>query len=558
MTGDTFQAVVSGWALAMARVSTWGAVVILVAGVAERLIGGRSPRARSWLWRLAWVQLALLMLPASGRLVLPGSLRPPHGWDVELRNPAEPRSAASESAAPTLEGSAVPLATAAERNGAARRSDVATRRSFGREGWSAALFALWTAGATAGVVLLGRRRIGALRWIESARMSTDSWFATCAECWRSDLGRRCRSVGSRWLAGRLRIRVHPAVGSPRVAGLWRPTLLLPAAGPIPENEEAARAVFDHEWGHVVRGDLVWRWLRGWVRAVLFFHPLVAWADRRTTLAEEMACDRLALDAGGLSPGGYGRILVEWAEAERHAASNGRMDLAAAMSRQAAGLLERIHGLDPDRPGLSRRRLALVCFGVVTVGLLAWISIGGRRDIRQLDPRFPVLGFHVSRGSGHSYASSRETLEVFGMRLSRVQVTTREGATTFPEGLPSRVAGLLSRLGIQPDLRTSVASAGFSDGREGYAFFVRFRSGAKPAVHAPDGLRAELVDDAGHRVPLLEAELFRPASTDGEDVVRAWTLAPAPRTSGRFDLRLVLEDEDKEVALLRLGRIGGTP
>lgn len=563
MTGSVFQAVVSGWALAMVRVLVWGTLVLLAAGVADRAIGARAPRARSWVWRLAWIQLALLLVPGSGRLVLPEPLRPPQNWEVALPEPLPAAASTHPDLSTRAEGTVTISGTAfaglpgapGESGGESREPRRAAASPLSL--WPAGLFSVWLVWTLTGIALLSRRRTQALRWIDEARGTTDSEFTSWAERWREDLGIRCRTTWSRWMSRRLQIRVHPAVGSPRVAGLWQPTILLPGGGTIPENEESARAVLDHEWGHVARGDLVWRWVRGWCRAALFFHPLVAWADRRTTLAEEMACDRLAMDAGALSAAGYGRMLVRWAEAERLQTS-GAVGLAASMSRQAAGLLERLQGLAVSGGRLSRRRLVLLVLGLASVGLLGWVTTGGRRDIRQFDGRFPVLGFHVSRGQGHSLQMRRETLELFGLHLTRLQVVGHTGLTTFQPGLPSRVADVLSRLGLRPDLYTTESFASFSDGQDGYALFVRFRLGPSPDVESPDRLRAELVDEAGERVPLMNAGDLLNSLPGSEDVFRVWTLSPAPRTSGRFDLSLILQDEDKEVARLRLGRLGGTP
>lgn len=377
MLGDAFQAVVDAWASAMGRVAIAGTMVLLVAGWAERRIGARSPRARSWIWRFAWIQLVLLMVPGSGRLQLPESWRPPQDWDwvvpgrteVAARGVPRPSDRIGVTASSLgVPPSAIPGEDPLGEGGMPRPP----------ESWGAttAAFVVWLVLALGWVALLGWQRGTALRWIARSEPAKDPRLGAWIAEWKEELRRRIRSAGSRRMLDRLEVRVHPDVCSPRVAGVWRPTILLPTDGGVLGTEEAARAVLTHEWGHVVRGDLAWRWLRGWIRAALFFHPLVAWAERRTLVAEEMACDRMAMDGGKLSPAAFGKLLVRLAEAERSVARSRRMGLAAGMSRQAAGLLERMHGLASVEGRSSRRRLMMVGAWVVLMGVLGWVSLGG--------------------------------------------------------------------------------------------------------------------------------------------------------------------------------------
>ena len=85
-----------------------------------------------------------------------------------------------------------------------------------------------------------------------------------------------------------------AIQSPAVAGLFRPTVLLPAKFGEMLDEEALQHVLLHEAGHVKRRDLAWHWLSAMLVAVHWPNPLVWWAARLFRGDREAACDAAVL------------------------------------------------------------------------------------------------------------------------------------------------------------------------------------------------------------------------------------------------------------------------
>jgi hypothetical protein len=96
--------------------------------------------------------------------------------------------------------------------------------------------------------------------------------------------------------------------SPRVVGLFRPVIVLPAR--LVRGDAADRgAILSHELAHLRRRDL---WV-GAIQAVagiaLWWWPVVGWVGRRLGAAREAACDAWALARGPLPREQYARLLL---------------------------------------------------------------------------------------------------------------------------------------------------------------------------------------------------------------------------------------------------------
>lgn len=102
-----------------------------------------------------------------------------------------------------------------------------------------------------------------------------------------------RSVG---LRKPVRMRLHPALGSPAVTGLFRPTVYLPPDAAA-WNDDTLRMVLLHELGHLARRDL-WTALTARLACLVhWFNPLV-WILRKHLLAQcEYACDARVIASG---------------------------------------------------------------------------------------------------------------------------------------------------------------------------------------------------------------------------------------------------------------------
>src|SRR5258708_38616199 len=70
-------------------------------------------------------------------------------------------------------------------------------------------------------------------------------------------------------------------------------------------------ILAHELAHLRRGDLLWSWLPQAAHMLFYFHPMVWLAHRELYVAQEMACDELALQASDASLHDYGDLLLRF-------------------------------------------------------------------------------------------------------------------------------------------------------------------------------------------------------------------------------------------------------
>lgn len=109
----------------------------------------------------------------------------------------------------------------------------------------------------------------------------------------------------------VRLRIHPQLKSPVVAGLIRPTIYLPEAS-RQWPPQTLRMALLHELGHIQRRDL-WMAVIAQITCILhWFNPAVWWM-RRTFLTQcEYACDAHLLKSGA-DPKTYAHALCDVAQ-----------------------------------------------------------------------------------------------------------------------------------------------------------------------------------------------------------------------------------------------------
>jgi len=219
---------------------------------------------------------------------------------------------------------------------------------------------------------------------------------------------------------------------------------------------------------------------------------------------------------------------------------------------------------------KRRRATLL--GCVILALLlpaGLITCFHAPGIQQIDPRYRVLGFKVSRGRNHSLAIQGEVCSFAGLRLSHVrEQTSRSRASARPEsgawasaawnsdrtvpgaGTPSLVGGWLRRLGVQAQMDSHAYTSAVSSPEESCAIIVRFDH--DPLCTGYEAIEACLVDEQGEEISLTpDRSEFPPGS--GE-YVKFWVIRPAPLTRAKFRLLLRQAAEGKDIAVLRLGKL----
>jgi beta-lactamase regulating signal transducer with metallopeptidase domain/uncharacterized GH25 family protein len=125
-----------------------------------------------------------------------------------------------------------------------------------------------------------------------------------------DLGELKRLVGVR---RSIRLLVSPAVSSPAVHGLVRPSVLLPPDFVESVSPAQIRFVLLHELAHVGRGDLWVATFQRIVQMIYFFNPAVWIANWLIDQQREYARDDVALSAGGVSRRESGEAFVRIVE-----------------------------------------------------------------------------------------------------------------------------------------------------------------------------------------------------------------------------------------------------
>jgi len=246
-----------------------------------------SPAIRCTLWWLLAAQL-LVGLLASTSVRLPLLSSTPHATFVAASTGQQiTTSLSNQPMAPSV--SVAPPDSAA--------TTIEQSKTIGPLHWQRLLLALWAAGLFVQLLLVARQwQRARIVLRESVPLRDDTLQALCAQ--------QAHALG---LRGCPQLRMSSAIASPQVAGLYRPTVLLPASQLL-TTEESAMALA-HELAHLRRGDLWLVWVPAIAQRLFFFYPLVAWAMREYALNREAACDAQVLQQYRGAPQTYGRLLL---------------------------------------------------------------------------------------------------------------------------------------------------------------------------------------------------------------------------------------------------------
>ena len=93
----------------------------------------------------------------------------------------------------------------------------------------------------------------------------------------------------------------------------RSTLVLPSSWLRSGTVSSLKLALAHELAHYGRRDLHWNRFVYFIRSLLFFHPFVWLATRRYAMAQEIACDEIALRQTKSAPSEYAGILLRLVE-----------------------------------------------------------------------------------------------------------------------------------------------------------------------------------------------------------------------------------------------------
>ena len=286
---------VDAWSDAIVRASWQGAIVIALAWLVTRAFPKLPPAWRCWLWRGACAKILVSLLWA-GAVAIPLLPAPivtqPTPAIVQPEPPGPP--------GPTLPAIAVAQMPASNAPGVTI---------------SVLLLALWCAGVLGSVIQLVRGHARAMALRRRGVEIPDVCIVDACE----DLCRRMR------VAHRPALYASSDIRSPLLVGVRRPAIVLPPGALEPPTEvggpaargddsraarERLRMMLAHELAHLKRRDLLWNWLPALAQALFFFHPLAWLASRELRVAQESACDALALAATGAAPARYGDMLLD--------------------------------------------------------------------------------------------------------------------------------------------------------------------------------------------------------------------------------------------------------
>jgi beta-lactamase regulating signal transducer with metallopeptidase domain len=166
------------------------------------------------------------------------------------------------------------------------------------------------------------------------------------------------------------ILLSDGVQSPGLAGLFRPVILLPADILSWTSREERTSILRHEFAHIKRRDHIVSRFQSALRCLLFFHPMLRYADHQLSLEREIACDDRVLGLGA-EPKAYAEAILKAAERSfftdvvHHAASfNSRKTL----ERR----IEMIMNANRIRQPL--RQWPFLLLPVMLIGVSAWLVI----------------------------------------------------------------------------------------------------------------------------------------------------------------------------------------
>jgi|CZCA01.1.fsa_nt_gi beta-lactamase regulating signal transducer with metallopeptidase domain len=176
---------------------------------------------------------------------------------------------------------------------------IPTRGDLGRMA-GGPLMALWIMGVIVGlvgvVVAYAKARSMAMRSVPVRRGELDAVMARL--CRRMKIGCQPELVVAGWASVPMTLRRR-----------GRHVVVVPLELLAPERQSDLELALAHELAHIKRRDLNWNWLPTLARVLFFFNPLVWVTGRELGIAQEMACDEMAVHATRAGVARYGRVLL---------------------------------------------------------------------------------------------------------------------------------------------------------------------------------------------------------------------------------------------------------
>jgi beta-lactamase regulating signal transducer with metallopeptidase domain/tetratricopeptide (TPR) repeat protein len=210
----------------------------------------------------------------------------------------------------------------------------------------------------AGAGVFGLRLALALRSVRRLkRQATDLKDAA----WQRTLLDSLSQAGS---GAKIRLMQSSEINVPLACGWLEPTIVIPADLVGTLSATARKGVLVHEIVHLLRRDYPWQLLLRALKVVLWFHPLLWWAERRIHFIRERVCDDFSIFILGDSDV-YCDTLLDIA-----ARCHNRLSLSLGLAIvQTSRLSKRLAALDESR-GCRAWKASARSKGVLTILALA--------------------------------------------------------------------------------------------------------------------------------------------------------------------------------------------
>ena len=249
----------------------------------DQLLRRKSPLACAAMWNATL--LALLAMPLLCLMMPPVEI--PIALDREVVEAGPQWQPSGEDGATLSPDNLLMPAVVAEQSGATpgeRAISAPARVSF-------TIPSLWQ---LVGAVYLAGVSIFALRLVQSLlavrrlkRQAIDLRDAA----WQRTLQDSLSQTGSR---SKVRLMQSAEISVPVACGWLEPTIVIPADLIGSLSASARKGVLVHELVHLLRRDYPWQLFLRALQVVLWFHPLLWWAERRINFIRERVCDDFSI------------------------------------------------------------------------------------------------------------------------------------------------------------------------------------------------------------------------------------------------------------------------
>lgn len=257
----------------------------------------RRPALRHWLW-------LLLLAKAATPPLIPVPLLPAVADGDRATVIATPRNASMQERGLVLEPRDAAIAAVDRMDSmpvADRTTEVVLQRAAGdwRAFWLGSLLAVSLIGTSAVLTLHGVRGVRLHRWLKRAGTENSALTAACSDV-ASSLGFR----------GAVRSCVVDRQITPALWAWRRPVVVMPRQLLEELSPAELRGILAHELAHLVRRD---HWANVFalsVKGLMWWNPVVWWADRELRAAQELCCDAIAIDRCNADRRGYATTLLK--------------------------------------------------------------------------------------------------------------------------------------------------------------------------------------------------------------------------------------------------------